>query len=413
MIPYKYRRFSGLLLWASLVCFLVFHTNLAACQTAPRQVQEAGLLAEIPFELVGEHLVVSLPVDDGQPNVDFVFDTGASATVLDSKVAATFAIKSDFKQSAMGAAGVQEYDISLNQTLTVNEYVKAKKIPFVLADLQRIENALGRPIAGITGCDLLRRYVVSIDYSQNKIRFFEQQSKIDVSGYTQAKLDFLNGSPLAHVEASIELENGDQFEGKLLLDTGAGLAISINSPFNRQNKMLDKAGSFYKASGKGLTTATHFNVVNLKSISIGEYRLHEMEMELSRATAGASAKKNVMGILGNQILKRFDLILDFKNRDLYLRPNHLFDTKFRFRLSGIGLIAKEGTLWIETIVPGSNADKSGLKIGEKLISVDGKQATELHTVRAWLQAEGETVEIVTEKKNGQLRKSQLLLAKLF
>ena len=407
---------SGSYLRASLLAFylgMALTIVLAAPRSANAQHAITAPSAELPFELVGEHLIVSMKVDGSDELVEFVFDTGASATVLDTNVAKRMKIKPDYKQPAMGAAGVKEYDLALGHQVNVNEKVSVKNTPLVLVDLELLSQGLGRPIGGITGCDFLRKYIVAINHSQGKILFYEQDANIDTNGYAKEKLAFMDMGQLAHVQATIEIQNGEKFTGQLMFDTGAGFAISTNTPFSKKNNLLTKSGPSYQSSGKGLTTTTKYNVVKLKSASIGEHQLGEMELELSNATAGASARSTVMGILGNQILKRFDMIINFKKRTLHLRPNHLFDSKFKFRLSGIGLILKGNEVWIESVVSGSNAGRAGVKGGERLVSVDGKPTKEVHTVRKWLLAEGQTVALEVESETGELRTITLRLEQLF
>ncbi len=87
-----------------------------------------------------------------------------------------------------------------------------------------------------------------------------------------------------------------------------------------------------------------------------------------------------MGLLGNEILERFDLIIDLVNNILYLKPNDKFANEFDFSKLGFSYVDRSKTqgAWVVSgFIVGSNAEKSGLKIDDRIIEINGKPVKEI------------------------------------
>ena len=48
----------------------------------------------------------------------------------------------------------------------------------------------------------------------------------------------------------------------------------------------------------------------------------------SRLTSGMQSKEDIDGMIGNNFLKRFNMVIDFKNKKVHLQPNNYFYTPF-------------------------------------------------------------------------------------
>ena len=81
----------------------------------------------------------------------------------------------------------------------------------------------------------------------------------------------------------------------------------------------------YGANGKAVSNTT----VLLPELRIGGHRLTQIPCDLEEPSNGAGLPFN---IVGNEVLKRFNVILDFQTGMIYLKPNSLqnipYDTPF-------------------------------------------------------------------------------------
>jgi hypothetical protein len=68
------------------------------------------------------------------------------------------------------------------------------------------------------------------------------------------------------------------------------------------------------------------------------------------------------GILGNQIMKRFNMVFDFNNETLWLRPNKHFTNPIRQNRSGLLLLPHTQGTVVRGIIPNnSSAEALGIK----------------------------------------------------
>ncbi len=91
-----------------------------------------------------------------------------------------------------------------------------------------------------------------------------------------------------------------------------------------------------------------------------------------------SIKRN--GSIGNQLLKRFEVIFDYKNNCIYLRPNAFINEAFEHDMSGIELYSTGENFkryFINRIESQSPADDLGIQIGDELISVNFKPTNQM------------------------------------
>jgi C-terminal processing protease CtpA/Prc len=122
-------------------------------------------------------------------------------------------------------------------------------------------------------------------------------------------------------------------------------------------------------------------------VQIGGYKLDDVIMDYSEDKSGELATSYHSGILGNIILDRFDIIIDFVNSDLYLKPNQEYNKSFTFSKLGFRFVDRSITkkAWIVAgLYKGSNAEIAGLKIDDKIISVNG---IDIHQIPFKEQAE--------------------------
>jgi C-terminal processing protease CtpA/Prc len=82
------------------------------------------------------------------------------------------------------------------------------------------------------------------------------------------------------------------------------------------------------------------------------------------------------GYMGAEILSRFDLIIDAPHRSIYLKPNPKHSLPFpAITISGFGYKALRDdykTVVVHTVIPGSPAEKAGIKPGDLIVKINGQ-----------------------------------------
>lgn len=370
-------------------------------------------ISEIPFTLKENgHIHIKVTLNDFDEPLNFVFDTGATADVLDTKIAKRLGLKPNYKQSVAGGGGAKSYDIVVGQKLNIAPGIAIRGSNLVLTDLEPFHQLLDDPFDGIVGYSLLRNYVTKIDYERKKLLIYKKIADVDVKNYQRIPFQFDRGIPIPQFDISIQLENGESFKGKILFDSGAGMTLSVNSPFKRKNKLLKKAKKHIVSKSQNLGHTSYSQQIVIGSLKIGQFKFNEMTISLSNDKSGVSSYDNYLGILGAKIIKRFSVILDYYEQVLYLKPNAFYSEPYEFPLSGIRLKKIDGNIFISSLAASSPAYKKGLRKNDQIMSIDGVRSDSLSFYYKLFKQEGKTIEVKVLRAEAQEKSFQFKLQRL-
>lgn len=335
------------------------------------QVSAQQLITETEFELFGDHIFVSVSVDDSEP-VDFIFDTGDGLAVLDLDIAKKLNLKPDHQSTKTSAQGSISGSLIEHNKIEIND-VKLEEIELYTTDLSHLEQTIGRNIDGIIGYDLLKNYVVKIDYQDMKIKLYDTES-FNNPGYVE-KFSFKLIHYIPTVQATVTLNNGESYTEDFFLNTGAGTTLDFNTPFAQKHDVISKTGEHYSYPVAGLEDKETMHYEGrIRNFSIGTFNMDQLPIGISQAEHGIQHNKKVAGIIGNGVLKHFNITLDYSRNEMFLEANKNFENPYLVNASGINLQFNKdlSKLLIHRVFEGSPADIAGIKVDAQLLSIDGK-----------------------------------------
>jgi hypothetical protein len=400
----------------TIVAVAILLPGLLSLSCAKVQLNEStrneGLLAEIPFRLHGTRIIIEISVDESTP-LDFIFDTGAGGNLINARTAAGLGIVGDETVSREGATGMAELVRSADHSVDVGG-VKVQDITLGIADIAHIEKQSGMPIDGVIGWLILSRYAVRIDYDAMLIGIYDNDKfyyDFDDSGHPVE----VKGTTI-FTDITVAFKSGNIFTGQVLFDTGSGNTFSFNSPFTQENDLLAGMDSYYEREIQSLSTvSSHVYTTMLASLNVGDYKLSDVPVRMAIAEAGALSWPGIMGILGNDILKRFNIFIDLQQERMSLEPNRLYDEMFEVNCSGVELVTDDEfqKVIIEHIYPGSPAEEAGLKVGDEIVRINGMNVLDLQLpqVRSMLFKDGREIELLVGR-SGELQTCPLMLRAL-
>jgi hypothetical protein len=377
---------------------LHFILILAALTTQGLYAQNRDPI-EVPFDLIEDRFVLIKGVMGKADTLTFYFDTGAATSAIDRTVAKTIGIQPNYKSPVSGAGGTEMYDVALNQDVRIGGST-ISGVHMVLLDFTILREALGRKFDGIIGYHIIRDFITEVDFDRSVMTLYGKKHKPDLTGYTEHPIEFRGSNSIPVLPVTIELENGYRYEGDILFDSGAGLSLVINTPFVEKNDLREKFMRSYEYTTQNLNSISESTKVMLSKMDLCGYTLERIPVDLASDTEGVSSSPGFLGILGAEILNRFNFILDYRKMKLYLKPNALYGKPFEYRLSGITLRKSDEGIYVYQVVAGSSAYKAGIRNGDILISVNGIENGDISTYRKLLRKEGESVQLVVRRPDG-------------
>ena len=359
-------------------------------------------LTSTKMELYGDHIFIHLSVDGSEP-LDFIFDTGDGLPVIDLDIAEKLNLDLNHSASKTSAQGAIKGALIDHNTIELNGIQLEKDIQLYATSLRHLEMSIGKNIDGIIGYDLLHHYVVKLNYSNSSFELYEQASYTH-SGIGESfafKLD----NYIPHIEGEVTLNDGEVLTGDFFLNTGAGTTLDFNTKFAQKEDIVSRTGEHfsYPVAGLGDTETLHYEG-RVKSFVFGTFNFSEMPIGISTAKHGIQHNKKVDGIIGNKLLRKFNITFDYAKEKIHFEKNENYNNSMKVNASGMYLQLSEemNKVMVHRVYENSPAESAGILTDAELMSVNGKNATEytLPELRNLLEKAGQTVEL-TLMQNGQ------------
>jgi len=174
--------------------------------------------------------------------------------------------------------------------------------------------------------------------------------------------------------------------------------------------------TYYERETQSISNETaHVYTAMLANLNIGDYEFSTLPVTMAIAEAGASSWSGPMGILGNGVLKHFNVFIDLQQQMMSLEPNRLYHDQFEVNCSGLELVADDAfqRVIIDHVYAGSPAHEAGLEIGDEIVQINGANVSDfqLPQIRSMLNQDGEEIEILIDRE-GELHNYLFILQPL-
>lgn len=356
-------------------------------------------LAIVPFEMQYQHIFFQLTIKNSRP-LNFIFDTGASMMVINPETAKELNLTAHGTLTAQGVGGLVSAPRYLNIPLKLKGvHIRTSAIGF---SVKHLERRIGRTIDGIIGADYLSRFAIEINHDQSELRFFS----FDDFSYTgkgqKIKLNMSGRIPTCRL--TVQLPDGKKLSENFLIDTGAGHCLDFTTYFTQEYHLSAKFAKKYRIYTSGASTnKTYLEVARLPKLMLGKYTFENFPISLSSAKGGVLGNYQNGGILGNVILKKFNITLNYQTQRSYWEPNKLYEEAFKINCAGLvtQLTSDLKKIEIQQIIANSSAAKAGFQPGDLLLEINGKQIKAKDKV--WLMElgtqAGKTLKVKIQRSN--------------
>ncbi|HSU28638.1 MAG TPA: retropepsin-like aspartic protease, partial [Chitinophagaceae bacterium] len=226
------------------------------------------LLTRISFtQLTGGIVILQARLGNFPDTLNFVLDTGSSGISLDSTTADYFKLKpTPSDKTIRGIAGIRKVSFLYNYKLTFPGLV-VDSLDFHINDYTILTEVYGERIDGIIGFALLKRYIIKIDYDNQKIDFW-------TPGTTRYPRGGFLLQPAINLLASHEARVKDYktVNSRFLYDMGAGVCLLLTHDFVNDSMFINKKRKRFIKEGEGLGGKIDMEMTVIKEMKLGPYR---------------------------------------------------------------------------------------------------------------------------------------------
>lgn len=281
---------------------------------------ETNPVGEIPFAIAGDSRIYVTAFVNGSDSLRFLVDTGASSIVLNTNSPKLKGlIHNGESADNLGTSGENSVEYSNDNS------VKIGTIQYDNAGCAHIPYP-PEYWDGVFGLNGLAAFNIEINYDDFKIYFYPKDTLTVKNSYVSLPFTYKYDVPFIHLPAKL---NGTQYNLLLEIDTGSDRIIDLNTPFVNNHNLLETQKPFAIsriASSDGGTG--ELKNVFFDEVIVGPYVMPKVAGAFSTLTSGMQSKEDIDGMIGNNFLKRFNMLIDFKDNKLYLQPNNLYYTPF-------------------------------------------------------------------------------------
>jgi hypothetical protein len=265
------------------------------------------------FELHQGMIFLQASIGDSGP-LQMALDSGTKRTTLDEALARKMGLDLSMKARSSGANGIQEISVVRDQTLGIGGV--SVPVPLMLVyPLDFLSKKIGHRVDGIVGVELLRHFVVRIDYTNRQLSVM-QPASFSYSGAGQVlPVTYHDGLPL--VPGSLMLFGRDPIQTRFQLDTGSGVAyVNFWKAFVEKHQLLSGARELADTEMTGFGGSKAGKKGRIKALQIGQTTLPEPEVGFCDWNFGDPGVFG--GNVGNRFFRLFNVIFDLPHDRLIL-----------------------------------------------------------------------------------------------
>lgn len=432
-----------------IFAFLIAFTNYAQ---SGFEIKKNRNKVVIPFKLINN--LVFIPIKLNGEELTFLLDTGVEETILFSvndNSELTLNNVEVIKLKGLGNSdAINGYKSSKNE-INIKQFVDSNHSLYIVLDQEfNFSSQVGIPVNGILGYHFFKNNLVKIDYSKRKIYVYKKGHKV----YRQLLNTYKKDSLIIDFNKPYVFETitnkGVKKYSKLLIDSGNSESVWV---FNKDKVLIPMSDHYLEDFlGRGFNGDVFGKRSRIEQIEFGGHQFKEVITNFpdSISTKSVNLVDHRVGSIGGEILSRFTLFFDYPNNVMYTKPNVTVDEPFNFNMSGIevehtGLqwikeeysSAKDGiTIYTNTrasdygtinenyqnslktrfslvpvfkilsVRPNSEAEIAGLKRGDKIISINNKNADRLsiQKIHELLKSgEGRTIQMKVERNGIEMK----------
>lgn len=357
-----------------IVCTCLCVAAPCAAQKQYRELYKSTQRIDIPFELQNNFIVLNISYEGIFP-LRFIFDTGAEHTIITKKEIPNLLNTAYYRTITLYGADMRskvQASIAKRVRLDLPNITIFKNVLVLDEDIFQFDKFSGMEIQGILGVEAFAGFVVRINYARRLLSIYPPSvfDEKKFKNYEKIPIDIFQNKPYINALTYIKSDTAQSL--RMLLDTGADLAVMFQTDERFDIGLPEH--TIKGNIGNGLGGVIEGVLGRIHNINIGNTPISTPISHFQTATLlyDSTLLHNRQGIIGGEILSRFDIIFDFNQSVIYTKPNKRFKKAFEYDRSGISLVAIGAELnrfLILDVVENSPAALAGVQEGDEIVKV--------------------------------------------
>lgn len=375
----------------------------------------------VPFIYTNGFIIVDVIFQRVLP-LKFIIDTGAENTILLKREYSDLLNVPYHKKIKLMGSDMSEEVTAYVSNGTYLQFLNSRNVRHNILILENdfihLEEYVGSRVDGILGAEFFKGIILKIDYKKSEITLIDPTkfSKSRVKNHQSFDLEIINSKP--YINCITEVRDGVSLKTKLLLDTGAALTALFH---HNTDTLLRASGNVVKGSlGKGLGGDIEGFSGRIHKLKLGSLYFNNLICSFQDLDSILikPEKVNRNGLIGNLLLERFDVLIDFAAQKLFLKPKKDYNKAFDFDKSGMTIFAFGEALnkyyikYISDNSPASEADIRPGDIIQKIGIFSYKWYSLRQMNRVFSGRNGKKVKLKIKRGN-EIIKKEIILRDLF
>ena len=357
----------------------------------------AKLLTTFSFkQFSGGVVIIQARLNNIADTLNFILDTGSGGISLDSTTCEALHVTNVASNKTIrGIAGIRTVRFAYNNTLHLPG-LQVDSLNFHINDYEILSNVYGEHIDGIIGYSFFTKFIIKINYDNNQISVYSKGSmKNPRGGYLLKPL--LVNIPIQGVQVKEEKKT---VQARFYFDTGAGLCMLLSSDFIADSLQLNSKKKIFQTQAEGLGGKAEMKITVIKEFRLGPYRFRKVPSYIFNDDYNVTSYPYLGGLIGNDLLRRFNLTLNYEKKELYLVPNTHYREPFDYAYTGLGFYFIDGDVRVTDVMKDSPAEKAGFKADDVMVAINNNFSRNIQIYKNILQNAGQKLKILV-MRNGE------------
>lgn len=140
--------------------------------------------------------------------------------------------------------------------------------------------------------------------------------------------------------------------------------------FVKDSNVLSNSKKLTIAEAEGLGGKKEMMLTTIDDLRIGPYSFKKVPAYIYDDSYNVFNYPLTGGVIGNELMQRFNIIINYSQNEIHLSPNALFNHPFNYAYSGCSIAMVDGKLILKNVTKDSPAQIAGLRNDDIIFGIN-------------------------------------------